>query len=180
MNNFANVLIILFFLLWISSTYIFVISVIISFESTQEWLEIPLVVSSSIILFFILWRLSPIEISSCSFLFFIFESWVLENLILCQYLVFWYIDLSKPFTIWSSILHFSNDISPFFIIRVDEILNLKSCSYLQKLTLSQFYKFLTNIISIVKVNNFCTFLLYLNRHSWAFDVISGLFAEVNH
>lgn len=164
-------------LVGVSSTGEFVVLVtVVSFESAKKirhfvllWLLFScllllwvLIFVFGIVLVSVGWSLWSVEIalsfSGRLFLIlrFIMElSWV--NLLFGKNLVLWNINMSKAFFITYFRFSVGDVISPFFIVVINDILNLELSSACQSFTLSLSEKFLANNICVVKINDFDNF-----------------------
>lgn len=99
---------------------------------------------------------------------------MVENLVFCQNLVLWDINLLEAFIIKVSALRLMDDMSPLLIVSIDQILNLEPNSRLQSLTLAVIKKTVANRICVLQVDNFVAPLLLI------FQILLRLFAKVDH
>jgi len=104
-----------------------------------------------------------------------------KYLILGKDLVLRHIDLLEAFAIRLSALSLGDNVSPFLIMAVDEVLDLESNSALESFTLAVRKQFLANIVSIIEVDDLGVLLGELNLLCLSvLDVKLGLLAEIGH
>ena len=168
-----------------------VLVTVISFESAEKirhfvllWLLFScllllwvLIFVFGIVLVSVCWSLWSVEIalsfSSCFFLVlgFVMElSWV--YLLFGKNLILWNINMSKAFFITYFRFSVGNVISPFFIVDINDILNLELSSACQSFALSLSEKLLANNICVVKINDFDNFFTCFSIVACGFTFIS--------